>query len=94
MASRDTSASDLAAEAGIEPGTLRRSVGPEGALREHGQHLLDVTTRRLATTPLPPANHPISGGYADRAEGGDDRGAGALPDRKRGCRRVEDGGVA
>ncbi len=48
MANRDTSVSDLAAELGIRPVTLYRYVGPDGALREHGQRALDVKTRRSA----------------------------------------------
>lgn len=50
MASRDTSVSDLAAELGIRPVTLYRYVGPDGALREHGQRVLDVRTPRSAKT--------------------------------------------
>ena len=40
MAHRDTSASALCSELGINPVTLSRHVGPQGQLREQGEKVL------------------------------------------------------
>ncbi len=42
MASRDSSANELAAELGIDRTTLYRYVGPKGELRKNGKQVLGL----------------------------------------------------
>ena len=48
MAQRDTSVSDLCKELGIERVTLYRYVGPKGELRDHGKHVLGLTSQLVS----------------------------------------------